>query len=347
MPIVMKSSNNGMVDPLSKTIRLPSYLDRRHPRKDLLRMAAAAALPMVFWSLAPSTANAQVGVPIPEAGNLTLTSTDGYSVAIINPLSSVGMDSLTVNGTQQLQNQWFYYRESTGPGAFSPVNTLGTPVSFIEQDTSNAPAGTYDIGNVKYTATYAPTSTPFSVNINYDLTGGGPTGVLLTEVLNIKNLSLTNSLPFEMIEFNHFTLDNDMNNETVQLKPPTGSDEAVQSDTQGASITEDATVTSNSDNPPDYHEAALFPGNSNLDFLSPTFTDLNDATLAGSPTPGDVIWDFEWDGTDGSGVIPANGDLIISKNIAITVPEPTTAGLALGGASLFAIRRPRRHAKTV
>jgi hypothetical protein len=338
----MKSSNNGMVDPVSKTVRLPSYLDRLHPRRDLLRMAAAAALPMVLWSMAPSTAHAQVGVPIPET-TLTLTSTDGYSVSTINPLTSAGMNSLTINGTQQIANQWYYYRESTGPGSFSPINNLGPPTqSYVEQDNSNAPTGTYDIGDVKYASTTVG-GVPFTVNLNYDLTGGGPTGVLLTEVVTIANLSATTALPFDIIEYNHFTLDNDSNNETVQLKPPTGSDEAVQSDTQGASITEDATVTSNSNNPPDFHEAALFPGNANLDFLKATFTDLNDATLAGSPTPGDVLWDFEWDGTDGTGFIPANKDLIISKNIAITVPEPATAGLALGGASLFAIRRPRRR----
>jgi hypothetical protein len=37
----------------------------------------------------------------------------------------------------------------------------------------------------------------------------------------------------------------------------------------------------------------------------------------------------------------------ISKNISINVPEPATASVALGAASLFAIRRPRRSANIV
>jgi len=321
----MKSSNNGMVDPLTKTVRLPDYLEKGRPRRDLLRMAVAAALPWAIWSLTPASVQAQT---------FTLTSTDGFTVAVVDASAPSGMNSLTINGTQQLgqsvpSGQWYYYRESAS-GAFSPLNDLSAP-------TLPSNGGNANLQSVQYTGNYGSGNTAGTVTatLTYILTGEGSTGALLTESMNVKNNSTTNSVPFDLIEYNHFTLNDDAANEIVQLKPPTGSYEADQTDTAGASITENATVAYT----PDFHEAALY--SATPDFLGASFTDLNQNTMAGI---GDVTWSFEWDGFNSSGILGPGQEMSISKNITINVPEPATASVALGAASLFAIRRPRRSA---
>jgi hypothetical protein len=276
-----------------------------------------------------------------------LTSTDGYTVAVVDPDTSTGMNSLTINGTQQVQSQWFYYREGSGPGAFSPLNDLGTPVVIQNQDDpTQAPAGTFDLTNVKYASTYTSGTSvaTFTVSINYQLIGGGPTGTELIEGVNISNSSTSAiALPFNFIQYDHFTLDDDSSNESVQMKPLINTNEAYQTDTLGASISEDAVVTSAG--PPDFFEASNFT--SPPDFTGATATHLNDSMQAGIPTPGNVTWSFEWDGIMDDGMINPGQSLILSKTISINVPEPATASVALGAASLFAIRRPRRTNKIV
>lgn len=332
MPIVMKSSNNGMVDPLTKTVRLPDYLGKIRPKKDLLRMAVAAALPWAIWSLTPTSTQAQ---------SFTLTSTDGYTVAVVNAGAPSGMSSLMINGTQQLgqstpSGQWYYYREGSS-GAFSPLNDLSTPTLLPNGAATGGPSY---LQTVQYSGTYGsgPTAASLTATLTYILGGGGSTGAVLTESMKVQNNSTTNSVPFDLIEYNHFTLDNDSTNEQVNLMPPTSSYEADQTDTAGASITENATVTYT----PDFHEAALY--SATPDFLGAGFTDLNQSTSAGV---GDVTWSFEWDGYNSSGLLGPGEDMEISKNISINVPEPATASVALGAASLFAIRRPRRSANIV
>src|SRR5579872_7404260 len=53
------------------------------------------------------------------------TMNDGGSTATIDLGSSAGMNSWTVNGQNQLQQQWFWYQ--TDGGVAKSIDTIGTP----------------------------------------------------------------------------------------------------------------------------------------------------------------------------------------------------------------------------
>jgi hypothetical protein len=333
MPIVMKSSNNGMVDPVTKTVRLPGYLGKPHPRAEWLRMAAVAALPWAVWFTSPSRVQAQTPV--------TLTSTDGYTVAIVDPTSPTvgvpaGLNSLTIANPSipQVNNQWFYYRLGTSDsGAFSPLQNLGTPVEF--QALPN-------IANLTYSGTYNG-NVPFSIAVQYTLTGQGKTGATLGETITISNNAVAGGvLPIDFIQYNNFTLAGDTAHEDITGISAMDIDQV--NELNAATIKEHAGVTS-----ANYYEAVTYASSPALtpDFTSPTFTNLDSSdTTAG---PGNVVWAFEWenDGANATATIGPSSDLILSKTIGINVPEPASTGLALGAATLFAARRPRRRANVV
>ena len=52
-----------------------------------------------------------------------VTLTDGGSTATVDLGSSAGMNSWTVNGQNQLNQQWFWYRANGGTA--QPINTIG------------------------------------------------------------------------------------------------------------------------------------------------------------------------------------------------------------------------------
>jgi hypothetical protein len=329
----MKSSNNGMVDPVTKTVRLPGYLGKPHPRAEWLRMAAVAALPWAVWFTSPSSIQAQT-TPV------TLTSTDGYTVAVVDPVpqtagANAGLNSLTIANpaVPQVNNQWFYYRlGTTDSGAFSALQNLGTPVEFqaIPNVADLTYSGTYN-GNV-----------PFTIGVQYTLTGQGKTGATLGETITISDNSSTTALPIDFIQYNNFTLAGDTTHEDITGISPMDIDQV--NELNAASIKEHAGVTS-----ANYYEAVTYassPANA-PDFTSASFTNLDSSdTTAG---PGNVVWAFEWenDGANATATIGPNSDLILSKTIGIDVPEPASAALALGAASLFGARRPRRRANVV
>src|SRR5579872_6941736 len=84
---------------------------------------------------------------------------DGGSTASVDLGSSAGMNSWTVNGQNQLNQQWFWYQ--TDGGIAQPINNISAP-------TITSSTGPNGINNV--TATYQNAS--IGVAINYVLTGG-------------------------------------------------------------------------------------------------------------------------------------------------------------------------------
>jgi hypothetical protein len=336
MPIVIKSSDNGNVDPKSKTIRLPEHLTPRPPRFEdlrklsLLRKAAMAAIPLAVVAM---------GLP---AQATTLTLSDGNAVAKFDTGNGTGMNSLTVNGTQQVISQWWDYHLGAGAGPAVTVDSAnnGITQTFISEPGTgtNSPGisfnGTTNFFAVTYSSPTGGTNgVPFDFVVSYTLTGAAPNNAGILENVKIDNNSKTGqTLPIRMFEYNHFNLNNQAH-DTVNIGGSPVNTATQTSVTTGATSIETVVTP-----PPNFYQAVL-GSTITTEFASAGFTDLPDVTS--TPSAGDASWAFEWNPT-----IAGGQSFQISKARNIALPEPTLATLSLGAMSLLAVRRPRRQAAT-
>lgn len=255
----------------------------------------------------------------------TYTLTDGNSSVSLTPGSSIGMNNWTVDGQNQLNQQWFYY--SVGNAS------VAAPISSLALATPVQPSGS--LLNTTYTGT------GFSLQAVYSLVGGAlGSGVSdLGEQIKIQNTSAA-PLTFHFFQYADFNIGGTANNTVVQLAHNIRGlfgEALVSSGNIAISENVDTGISPGANR----GEAAIF--NSTLGNLTtiPGYQ-LNNNTLAG---PGHATWAFEWDATIG-----INGTLIISKDLNIQgvsvapAPEPATwsmisIGLIGLGARRFLGRR--------
>ena len=245
---------------------------------------------------------------------------NGDSTAAIDPYSQRGMYQWTVDGQNQLQQQWFWYGVGNGP-----VQSLDT----ISSTPTVVLTGTREL-----TATYF-SSGSFSVSADYLLTGGaiggGQGSAALAETIQIVNLSAA-PLSYHFYEYSYFNLQA-AGRDIVQLgKNLSGQyDEALQYNSS-ASLTETVTTPG-----ADHGEVAP---------LGLTLAKLNNGSplTLGSPFgagpvgPGAVTWALEWD----LNILPGSS-AIISKDKylnVLLVPEPSVLSLILLG-SILVLNRVR------
>ena len=242
---------------------------------------------------------------------------DNNSQALINPNSQAGMFSWTVDGQQQLFQQWFWYR--IGPN---------NPESSI--DTISAPLITRPDAKTAY-ITYGGAANGYSVEVDYVLTGQSPGSgqADVRESIRIHNFALT-PLDFHFFQYSDFDLNNQVGGDTVTLgKDINGKfNEALQ--TKGASILSETEVT-----PGANHGETAFFNATLLKLNNPLPDTLNDN--AGPTGPGDVTWALQWDTS-----IAAGGDFLISKQKFLQVPEPSVLALISLGAVAYALHRRRQ-----
>jgi hypothetical protein len=228
-----------------------------------------------------------------------------------------GMNYWAVDGRNQLNRQWFWYR--VGDTAERSIDTV-SPASFTLTGTRGV------------TTIYA--NNLFSVRIDYWLSGGAPltSGVSdIAESITINNLSGA-PLDFHFFQYSDFDLNSPAPDDTVQLGRNLRGlfNEAAQTDA-GFGLTE--TVTTPGAN---HGEAALFP--TTLNKLDDADADnLNDNISAG---PGDATWAFQWDLT-----IAAGSSAIISKDKYLSIgaiPEPSSFALICLGVASLALYNRRR-----
>jgi len=240
------------------------------------------------------------------------------STASINLGSQAGMYNWTVDGINVLDQQWFWYRVDTDPTGQHSIDTL--PLSYTQYSPSYVSAS--------YTAP------SFTITANFQLFGGTviSSNALMDEVFLIQNTSSSN-LTLHLFEYSNFVL-GVPGSDTVNFPY---SNSVVQVGTIGSvSETNTAVVTGLPGFvAPMHHEANVYPNTLNSLNQGSPYT-LNDATSAG---PGDVTWAFQWTAIN----LPAGDEAEISKDITVTVPEPSTVllvGLGLfGGLALLR----RRH----
>jgi len=246
------------------------------------------------------------------AGATLVTLTDADSVVKIDTGNQQGVYSWTVDGTQQLKTQWFWYR----------VGDVGSEASI---DTLTL--GSETIGTSSLDVTYSGTG--FTIQIVFTLLGGsvGSQTSDLAETIKIHNTQTSGSLDFRFFQYADFDLNGTPNNETsmrVNANTVDQSDELY--------IIQETVATP----APSHWEMALTT--TTLDKLNDANpTTLSDISPAG---PGNATWAFEWDKS-----ISAGGTLLISKdkNITTIIPEPLTMlGVFLGLGSVGAYIRRRR-----
>jgi hypothetical protein len=277
--------------------------------KGLTRNCAARAL---------CTALGVLGVAITQSNAQVITLTDNNSVAEINTSSQSGMFNWSVQGRNELFQQWFWY--GVGSGALASIDHISPPTIVTT-------------GTRQLTATYANAN--FSVGIDYLLSGGSVVGPGQTAVSGIgETIRIINTsgtvLPFHFYQYSDFDLGGPPNN-SVQLGMNLRGlfNEALQSNPNVA-LTE--TVTTPGAN------------HGEVGFYASTLNRLNGGTPltlndnAGPVGPGDVTWALEWDFN-----IDPGSSVLISKDkfLSVLIPEPSTFAFVALGLALCVFRKPR------
>ena len=239
------------------------------------------------------------------------TLVDKNSTAVIDDGSSMGMDTWTIDGTDHMFQQWFWYRVGSS-GDEASVDTLGPPTFALLSDVDPDPGKEHLV--LRYTGT------GFTLDLTFDLVGGSSgSGVSdITEAIAINNTG-SSTLDFHFYQYVDFDLGGASGGDTVEVVSGSKVEQSG-----GSGWVSETVITPD----PSHHEAALFSTTRDK-FSDGLATDLSDAS--GPVGPGNVTWAFQWDFS-----IPAGGSAIISKDKRLVVPEPATLGLLLlGGLALL------------
>jgi len=246
---------------------------------------------------------------------------DDNSDAVINTNGS-GMVDWDVDGVDQLEQQWFWFR--SGATAESPVSVL--PI-LVEGTADTNFDGDMDTLYVKYDGG------SFEIELGFKLDGGLPgSGTSdIAEQISINNLS-GDPLDISFFQYADFDLDGVPAGDTVIFTNPN----TVRQSKGPLRLTETVNTPVSS-----HREADLFPA---------TLTKLSDGlptTLSETPPigtslgPGNVTWAFQWDVT-----VAPNSTFQISKVKNLNaIPEPAGACLLLTGLLFSAALRTRRKRK--
>jgi len=245
-----------------------------------------------------------------------ITMSDANSVVQVNTGTQQGMFNWSVDGVNQLNQQWFWYRVGAGGPQFS-IDTI-SPAGIAPQNASSV------------FTTYA--NAQLSVEVDYTLTGGtagsGQSG--MGESITLLNRSST-SLDLHFFQYANFDLLGNPNGDVVQLGANHFGlyNDAFQSKGNLA-----------------VSETGVVPGanRGEVNFADVTRNNLNTVNglalnnNAGPFGPTNATWALEWDLTIGPGQ-----SQLISKTLSISiVPEPGVLALVSLGLAAFGLRKRGR-----
>jgi hypothetical protein len=243
-----------------------------------------------------------------NAANIVLT--DGNSAVTIDPTSSAGVENWSINGQNQLHQEWFWIRTGS-TGGQSSIDTLSAP--------SIAPG----LPSYAATLTYG-SSNGLQIITTYNLTGGQP-GSNLAENIEINNDG-TSPQTYHFFEYANFNLGNSTTGQAVTIS-------AANTATDVGNGWQVQTVVNPASSE---YEANVFPNLLNQISSSTTPCMLSDVSTS---TVGDGEWGFEWDIT-----LAAGGSYPISSGLNFkTVPEPVSGAIAVLGLTGLWFMRSRRQ----
>jgi hypothetical protein len=262
------------------------------------------------------------GALIFASQSFATTLVDSGSTATVDFNSSAGMSSWTVDGQNQLNQQWFWYRVGSS-GVAMPINSIST-------------AAVVTSGANGVTATYQ--NTDFALTIDYSLVGGGVgSGYAdITEDISVTKLvNDGNPLDFHLFQYSDFNLLDTPGGQSVTLFPGglSGFNDAIQ--TKGATQIAE-TITSPNAN---HGEAGLTSDSPNTLYRLNNVSGLilNDHDTAGV---GDATWALQWDTSINYG---QPFYIIKDKQLSIQmIPEPGTLALLALGLGAWMLGGPRR-----
>lgn len=244
---------------------------------------------------------------------------DGNSTANVDLDSQAGMYRWTVDGQNQLNQQWFWYR--VGSGLQSPINMISA--SSIQ----------YQDGNT-VVAQYA--NSQITLSISYILTGGGAGNADILESIMVHN-NTGSAINFHLFQYSDFNLLGTPGGDQVGLTGiGSGFDNAIQ--WKGSTQIAEA-ITSPSAN---HGEADNVPNTLNkLNTVSDLVLDDTKDYFDGRPAGMNAAWALQWDVSISGG---ADFSVFKDKKLSIEpVPEPASfALLALGLGACRLVARRRR-----
>jgi hypothetical protein len=262
-------------------------------------------------------------------GKAQVTLADNNSVVSIQPNWQAGMYSWNVEGWNQLQQQWLWYRVDGDPTGQHSIDTISPPT--LMQSSAREAAISYS-------------SAIFSVTVDYSVAGGtnvpiGPAYGIgwalsqLGETVTVKNLYGA-TLPFHLFQYAFF--DPTQGAETVSLTSDPNSGLYTEADQSFLSLVSIKVVTTNGAN---FGEVA--PAGQTLQKLNSGGPVTLGGPYYGGPVgPGFVTWALEWD----LDIAPGNATMIgLTETVAEVrnIPEPAEAMLV--GLGLVGLRFLRRR----
>jgi hypothetical protein len=262
-------------------------------------VVGAAAVAWLFGLFATRPCN---------AANILLT--DGNSAVTIDPTSSAGVENWSINGQNQLHQEWFWIRTGN-TGGQSSIDTLSAP-SITPGFPSYAAELTYGSSN------------GLQIVIMYSLNGAQP-GSDLVENIEINNDG-TSSQTYHFFEYANFNLGDSTTGQSITIS---GANTA----TDVGNGWQVQTVVSPASSE---YEANVFPSLLNQISSSTTPCTLSDVSTS---TVGDGEWGFEWDIT-----LAAGGSYPITSDLNFkAVPEPVSGAIAVLGLSVLCLTRSRHQ----
>ena len=268
---------------------------------------------------------------VPVIGFLMMISgTDGQTITNNNSSltinTSSGVSSWLVDGVNQLNQRWFWYRIGNG-GPESPIQSINASPTV----TSPIPGRSLDI-------TYA--NALLSVNVTYSLSGGavGSDTGTITESVRVKNLTAGN-LDLHFFQYADMNLINTAANQTVLFTQDIAGRRIATQSLGTKTVTERVTSGAN----PVAHFQADSTGQILAGLMDGVPTALTDVGSTGPA--GDATYAFQWDAVLAPSGQP--GESLATSTLITVVPEPSAFGVlsALASVYFFAASKKRNPVK--